>query len=251
MLARTIEAIHTPQNLDDYVLPLDALVRAVEVNRGVRHALFLGAGASIISGIQSADGCIWEWKPNLFLTQNPSLHAHVQDYSLPSVQTKLQAWLDSQAGSPPAGSSEEYGYYAERAFPIAEDRRQYFQQLVEKAKPFVGYQLVCLLAEAGILGSVWTTNFDSLVPRAAASSSLTTIEVGRDTLSRANRQARSGELVHVSLHGDYRYDALKNTPIELAQQDRELRDRLARELTDTNLVVVGYSGRDDSIQRSS
>lgn len=36
------------------VPPLDALVRSVEVNRSAPHAFFLGAGASISSGVQSA-----------------------------------------------------------------------------------------------------------------------------------------------------------------------------------------------------
>ena len=48
--------------MDDLILPLDAFVRAIGVNRGTQHALFLGAGASITSGIPSAWTCIWEWK---------------------------------------------------------------------------------------------------------------------------------------------------------------------------------------------
>ena len=45
----------------DLILTLDAFVRAIGVNRGVPHALFLGAGASVTSAVPSAGTCIWEW----------------------------------------------------------------------------------------------------------------------------------------------------------------------------------------------
>ena len=54
-------------------------------------------------------------------------------------------------------------------------------------------------------------------------------------------------MVCVSLHGDYRYDALKNTPQELQQQERLLRDALVEQLKDIPLMVSGYSGRDASL----
>lgn len=39
-------------------LPLDALVRSIGVNRGTPFVFFLGAGASISSGVRSAQMCI-------------------------------------------------------------------------------------------------------------------------------------------------------------------------------------------------
>jgi hypothetical protein len=46
----------------DLFLSLDAFVRSVGVRRNTPHALFLGAGASVSSGLPSAQACIWEWK---------------------------------------------------------------------------------------------------------------------------------------------------------------------------------------------
>jgi hypothetical protein len=51
----------------------------------------------------------------------------------------------------------------------------------------------------------------------------------------------------ISMHGDYRYDNLKNTAAELQQQEAALRTELLHELQDYDLVVIGYSGRDASI----
>lgn len=228
-------------------LSLDAFVRSVGVNRNAPHAFFIGAGASITSGVPSATTCMWQWKRDIFLTKNPGVENQFRDSSLPNVQQKIQQWLDSEGKYPPLHSPEEYSFYVEQCYPIGQDRRKYFQELISGAKPYIGYQLLCLLAEAGLIKSVWTTNFDRLTERAAASSNLTTIEVGLDTTERVVRQPQRGELLCVALHGDYRYDELKNTNNELQTQEQKIRDALIQHLRDSTLIVIGYSGRDHSV----
>jgi len=152
-------------------------------------------------------------------------------------------------GIVPDDSEDEYGFYVEQCFPIPENRRRYFQELVRDVQPGIGYKMLCLLAEANIVQSVWTTNFDRLVPQAMAGMDLATsvIEVGLDTTDRIERPPNRDELVHVALHGDYRYDRLKNTEEEIREQDERLRQHLIDRLRDHNLIVVGYSGRDESV----
>jgi hypothetical protein len=233
---------------DDLILGLDAFIRSVGINKSSSHALLIGAGASISSGVPSAANCIWEWKRSLFLTRNPGVEAQFSELSLPSVRVKIQRWLDAQRVYPPNDSPEEYGTYIEECYPIADDRRAFFQDKVRQAVPHIGYRLVVKLAEAGIIQSVWTPNFDGLTVKAAANSkSLSAIEVGIDCQERLPRKLKRNELVCVSLHGDYRYDPLKNTPAELQQQEKLLRDALVEHLRDVPLVVVGYSGRDASL----
>ncbi len=48
--------------MTNYKIELDAFVRSITVNKNSPNALFLGAGASITSGIPSATNCIWQWK---------------------------------------------------------------------------------------------------------------------------------------------------------------------------------------------
>jgi len=232
---------------DDLALSLDALIRSIGVRKNTPHALFIGAGTSISSGVPSAGACIWEWKRSLFLTNNPGLEDQFAELSLPSVRQRIQQWLDKQGAYPKENSPEEYGFYIQRCFPIADDRRAYFQEKVRGAHPHIGYQLLCHLAQADLIRSVWTTNFDGLPTRAAAGFSLTPLEVGIDTQSRLSRPANKGELLCVSLHGDYRYDALKNTPEELQQQEQALRAALIEEMKHKSLIICGYSGRDQSI----
>ena len=97
------------------------------------------------------------------------------------------------------------------------------------------------------MDSVWTTNFDGLAARAASGFNLAPVEVGIDSKERLPRRAAKGELLCASLHGDYRYDQLKNTSDELRQQEKGLRDAMVQGLAKTPLIVSGYSGRDQSV----
>ena len=237
-------------NDDNCVLSLDAFVRAIGVRRNTSLSVFLGAGASVSSGLPSAQMCIWEWKRSIFLTNNPGLEDQFTELSLPGIRRRIQQWLDGQGRFPHEGTADEYGFFIQQCFPIVEDRRAYFQAKVRSARPHVGYQLLCQLSETGLIRSVWSTNFDGLAARAAASFSVSPLEVGIDSQQRLERQPGHGELLCVSLHGDYRYDALKNTADELQTQEAALRRALIEESRTTPLVVAGYSGRDRSVMEA-
>lgn len=228
-------------------LSVDAFVRSLAVNRTRPVCLLLGAGASISSGMPSAQRCIWEWKQDIFVTNNPTLRESVGELSLPGTRQLIQRWLDQRGRYPPANSAEEYSFYAKECYPTGQDRRSFFQAYVTQAKPHTGYRLIPLLAKDGLVRTVWTTNFDGLVGRACSAADLVCVEVGIDTAHRATRQHANGELRVISLHGDYRYDELKNTTEELQQQEARLLTEFIHELKDYDLVVIGYSGRDTSL----
>ena len=237
-----------PENI---VLGADAFIRSVGINKATPHALFLGAGASITSGVPSAASCIWEWKRSIFLTNNPGLESQFSELSLPSVRSKIQRWLDSQRKYPTSESDDEYGFYIQECFPIGDDRRAFFQDKIRLSSPHVGYRLLVKLAEAGLIRSVWTPNFDGLTAKAAATSQrVVPVEVGIDCQERLTRKPNRNEILCVSLHGDYRYDQLKNTSEEIQAQDATLRAALIEELRHTPLIVSGYSGRDASLMNA-
>lgn len=202
------------------------------------------------SGMPSADLCLWEWKRNIFLTNNPGLEAQFSELSLPSVKQRIQAWLDSRRKYPSAGSPEEYSAYIEECFARSDDRRMYYERWVKRSSPYLGYQLLAHLAQQGLIASVWTTNFDGLAARAGIAAGLTTTEIGIDCQQRLYRNPGEGEMPCISLHGDYRYDALKNTRNELKEQEDELRAALEQGLRSHPVLVCGYSGRDESVMRA-
>jgi hypothetical protein len=228
-------------------MSVDALVRSVGVARDRPLLLFLGAGASMSSGMPSAGQCIWEWKRDIFLTNNPGLEAQFTELSLPSVRQRIQTWLDSQRRFPKADTPEEYSVYIEECFARSDDRRKYFERWVKRCEPSVGYQVLAELARQNLVASVWSTNFDGLPARAAAASGLAAIEVGFDSTQRVLRPRGPQELQCVSLHGDYRFDALKNTKAELIDQEALLRASLIEALKTHPVLVCGYSGRDKSV----
>lgn len=228
-------------------LSVDAMVRSIGMLKDQPLLVFVGAGASMSSGMPSATQCIWEWKRSIFLTNNPGLERQFDELSLPSVRQRIQRWLDAQRRFPNEGDLDEYSVFIEECYARADDRRRYFQDWVSAAKPGLGYQLLAELARRRLVSSVWTTNFDGLVARAAIAHGVTAIEIGQDSKERTTRPMALGELQCVSMHGDYRYDPLKNTQAELAAQEAELRTALIPLLRSHPVLVCGYSGRDASV----
>jgi NAD-dependent SIR2 family protein deacetylase len=229
-------------------LTFDEFLRSLKQNIDTPHSLLIGAGASVASGVPSASDCIWDWKQEIFLSQNPALVGVYNNTKSDSVRTVIQKWLDNQNIYPAKGSEEEYSFYAEKSFPIADDRRKYFQHLVSGCEPSLGYHLISMLAQIGIIKSVWTTNFDGLMVKCAHKyTPLTPIEISTDVADRVYRGDVDNELLCIELHGDYKYGALKNTAEELDTQNDIFISALMHELTNRDLIVIGYSGRDKSL----
>ncbi len=87
-------------------MQIDALIRSICL-RDRHYMFFLGAGASITSGVPSAWECIWNWKRSLFLTQNSHINPTLfGSATLPHVQRQIQKWLDRQRIHPALDSQE-------------------------------------------------------------------------------------------------------------------------------------------------
>lgn len=228
-------------------LSYDAFLRSFKRNIDTPHSFLLGAGASISSGIQSAYDCIWEWKRDIYLSKHLNASDYYKSYKNDSVRDSIQKWIDNQGIYPKLDSPEEYSFYAQEAYPIADDRRKYFQSLFENKEPYIGYKALCLLAKNDIVKSVWTTNFDGLIVKTAFMSNLTPIEITLDNADRLFRNQSKKEILSIALHGDYKYTTLKNTEKELDSQNETFSNHLGNYHIDKNLIVIGYSGRDKSL----
>lgn len=110
-----------------------------------------------------------------------------------NVRLDIQKWLDAQKIYPEQDSDEEYSFYAENAYPIADDRRKYFQHLVEGKNPSIGYHLIAMLAEHEFLKSIWTTNFDGFMLKCEHQYKVTPIEVTLESVDRIYRNDVSGK----------------------------------------------------------
>ena len=211
----------------------------------------LGAGASASAGLPTAIDMVWGFKQLLFISQRRVPPQAVADLSNPALRAQLQAHVDSLEHLPPAGSPDEYAALFEEVYPAESDRKIYLDTKMAGAKPSYGYLALATLMRAKQTRLVWTTNFDTLVADACAkiydtTGSLTTADL--DTPDLAVEVIRDERWpVEVKLHGDFRSRRLKNTAEELRHEDVRLRKMLIDSCQQSGLVVVGYSGRDDSV----
>lgn len=233
-----------------YELPYDAFLRTLAQNVDTSHVMLLGAGASISSHIQSATDCIWEWKRDIFLSQNPHLPKEYNEYRSDAVQRSIQNWLDSQGKYPKAGATDEYSFYAQEAYPIEDIRRKYFENMCRNKIPNSGYMILCQLAKFGMVRTVFTTNFDGLVEKAAHLSNITPFAVSLSNPQEIDRAESKDHLLSVALHGDFKYGPLKNTESELDVQHDTFVTAISEHLKNRHFIVSGYSGRDKSLMKA-
>ncbi len=225
---------------------LEDFARELEGNFDVDHLLMLGAGASRSSGVPTASECIWDWKASIYSSYHPKLSRSI-DCGSEEWRQRIQEWLDSKGTYPEANADEEYEFFAEEAYKSNEGRRQYFESLAANKEQAVGYRVLALLAEQGVIRIVLTTNFDHLAAIAMNQNGLPAREVTIETSNLIHMPMRRRDCFHIALHGDYKYEKLKNTGRELDQQQEDFRVALRIHLYNKHLIVMGYSGRDRSL----
>jgi NAD-dependent SIR2 family protein deacetylase len=211
----------------------------------------LGAGASAAAGVPTAWDMIWDFKRVLFCSGNGISVRQVQDLADPHVRQRLQAYCDTLPTAPSADSDAEYAYYFEKVYPTPADRQRYIDDMVSRGQPSYGHAVLAALMKMGKINLLWTTNFDRMVEDAAhsffkTSRNLAVADLDHSALALEAMNAGRWPLL-VKIHGDFQSRRLKNTSVELQEQDAELRRALVDGCKRYGLAVVGYSGRDESV----
>lgn len=209
---------------------------------------FLGAGASIASGIPSGADLVWEFKRLIYCTECGISTEKYKDLALPSAQKLMQKYFDDKGIYPQQYASNEYSFYFEQCYCDPMARHRFIESIVSNREPSIGYLCLAETIFQGKIKNVWTTNFDSLLENAIhllhpQSNILVCSDANRDSIRILNPQYP----VIGKLHGDYRYDLLKNTSQELQQLEEKIKEYAATQMLDKQLIVVGYSGNDESI----
>lgn len=195
------------------------------------YALLLGAGASMHSGIKTADVMIESWRYQLYKQLNPGAN--------------YRAWVRRQSWY---GSDGEYAFLFGELFDTSSQRRDYIENCMENASPNWGYVYLSSLIEEQIFNTVFTTNFDDLINEACY---LFTEKV-RPMVCAHDSEANSIKFTKkrpkiIKLHGDFLFDDIKNTEAETAKLTQNMEEKFRQCGQEYGLVVVGYGGRDDSI----
>lgn len=227
-----------------------AELTGVYCSRPQNFAWFLGAGTSRTAGLPTATDVLWDLKRRYYCREeNQDLSQ--QDIQNPVVRDRLQAFVDSR-GFPEPDTVDEYATYFEKIFGEDRERqRKYLNAILseEKVTLTVGHRALGALMASGLARAVFTTNFDSVVERAVADVSGRSIAAYHLEGSANADDALNNEEypLYCKLHGDFRYDSVKNLSADLASQDAALASCFVNAGNRFGLVVAGYSGRDASV----
>lgn len=221
----------------------DTFLRSFKVLSIQSFDLFLGAGASISSGIHSGSDLVWQFKRELLSVSGKINGKKFQDLKIESNKKVIQSYFAEED----AKVSNAYSYYFEKCYPDPLVRQEFLSKLVRDKKPSIGFMCLSALVEGKKVNTVWTTNFDDLIEKAITALNFLSCQVVSPDNARTVQNFRSDIPTVVKLHGDFRYDALQNTDAELQQLEENLHNYFLQASTQRGLLVVGYSGGDESV----
>ncbi|WP_260427435.1 SIR2 family protein [Burkholderia stagnalis] len=222
--------------------------------RPMQYAWFLGAGASASAGIPTGYAMITDFKKRIFCELSGVKLKDV-DADDPLWTERINTYLASHSNLPPAGDPLEYAAAFEAVHPTPEDRRNYIGAAVEKGTPSYAHRVLASLITTRRVPCIFSPNFDHLVETAAmqtdqlvpASERAHITVAGIDNVERATLALRESRPLLAKIHGDYSSVHIKNTNAELQRQDEQMRQLLTSACGRYGLVIVGYSGRDESV----
>ena len=175
----------------------------------------------------------------------------MQDMHSEAVRARIQGFMDAR-GFPKQWSPEEYSGYFDKIFGDNKERqRNYISHILsdERVRLTVGNRVLSAMMASDRTRAVFTTNFDRVVEQAYADVSGRALNAFHLEGPTAALQALNQEEfpLYIKLHGDFRYDSVKNLTDDLIEQNRTLAKTFLACASRFGLIVAGYSGRDESV----
>lgn len=201
------------------------------------YSLFLGAGASVTSGILSGVNLVKQWRKEIF--ERLSAEEYTE-------QNKAIDWL-KQNESDWYDESNEYSSLFEKKFDLPAQRRRFVEQQVDKKLPSIGYAYLVELFDKGFFDTVFTTNFDDLINEAFYQFSSNRPLLCAHDSSIKGISITSSRPKIIKLHGDYLFDGIKSSLSETSSLEINTKDKLIEFTKEYGMIFIGYSGNDKSI----
>lgn len=195
------------------------------------YGLFIGSGASSNSGIRTAEEMIDEWRRQLYASQTTKI--------------RYDNWLRKRSWYE---TDQEYSVLFEELYDEPSQRRDYIETCMQGSRPSWGYVYLSSLLEAQVFNTVFTTNFDDLVNEACYlySNKVRPMVSAHDSDATSIRFTKKRVKI-IKLHGDFLFDNIKNTSSETKRLEKNMEIKLSQFGQEYGLVVIGYSGRDNSV----
>lgn len=201
------------------------------------YSLFLGAGASVTSGIRTGFELVQDWREEIF-TKFSKEEYSTPDKAVEWLSKKHPDWYDK---------NNEYSSLFERKFDLPSQRRRFVELQVDKKLPSIGYAYLVELFETGYFDTVFTTNFDDLINEAFYQFSSNRPLLCAHDSSIKGISITSARPKIIKLHGDYLFDSIKSSLRETESLENNTREKLIEFTKEYGLIFVGYAGNDNSI----
>ncbi|SDK53266.1 SIR2-like domain-containing protein [Methylophilus rhizosphaerae] len=193
---------------------------------------------------------IWDLKRRYYCSEENEDISR-QEVQIEGIRTRIQQYMISK-GFPEEWAPEEYTSYFEKIFGTDKERqRRYLSGILaeDKATLSVGNRVLGAFLSSELTRVVFTTNFDSIVEKSVAEVSGNSISAYHLEGAHSAVQALNNEEypIYCKLHGDFRYDSIKNLTEDLSNQNHDLSECMKVASSRFGFIVAGYSGRDASI----
>ncbi|WIF58807.1 MULTISPECIES: SIR2 family protein [Atlantibacter] len=201
------------------------------------YSLFLGAGASVTSGIRTGYQLVEEWRQEIYCRLSSEQYFNA---------AKAKEWLAEQHPDW-YDQNNEYSSLFEKKFDLPSQRRRFVELQVDKKLPSIGYAYLVELFESKFFDTVFTTNFDDLINEAFYQFSSDRPLLCAHDSSIKGISVTSSRPKIIKLHGDYLFDSIKSSLRETESLENNTREKLVEFTKEYGLIFIGYAGNDNSI----
>lgn len=212
------------------------LINTLNVSNGNDILFLLGAGCSVSSGCMASGKMVQEFKRRIYCAKKGIPYSD-------NTFIYEEGFNKAMAEEFTQDVENEYSYYFEMCFPNRVDRNQFIKDKFQNIKPSYGYLCFADYIISKKVKRILTTNFDKLCEKAIKKLDEDyDVTISTDSIT----SVVDSQLSIVELHGDYNYDALKNTEQELSTLSNKLMQEISSSIP-KKIIVIGYSGQDKSV----
>ncbi|MEN4535897.1 SIR2 family protein [Pantoea agglomerans] len=201
------------------------------------YSMFLGAGASVTSGISSGTQLVDEWRKEIYELSSSCRFTDVKTARQYLID-KESSWYDP---------TNEYSSLFQKKFDLPSQRRRFVEKQVDSKLPSIGYSYLVSLFQSAYLDTVFTTNFDDLINEAFYQFSRERPTLCAHDSSIKGVSVNSSRPKIIKVHGDYLFDSIKSTLNETESLEINTREKLIEFTKKYGMIFIGYAGNDRSI----
>jgi len=200
-----------------------------------RFILFAGAGVSKDAGIPTAWDLMLKTASLLYATESNEIDKNID----------IEEWFLSSDYS-----RKSYSELIQTLYPKIHDQQNFLEKYLGEKKPGEAHEKIAELARRGIIRAIITTNFDHCIEDALKEKGLDIQVISTDEdLENSEPLIQCKKIRVYKPHGDLGKGKLRNTLADLERLSEIMEAELVRTLSEHGVIVLGYSGRDKTLQR--